>query len=76
MEDPIMGSKYRASLKKGDPIRILRGGHPTSNSDGTGQWVEAIVISNSEVALTVKFSDDGQEVVPWRSGRICGVENK
>ena len=76
MQHPELGNKYGASLKEGDPIKILRGGDPTSDDDGRGNWADATVISNSDAALTVKFSDDGQEVVPWKSGRIRGLDNK
>jgi hypothetical protein len=61
MQNPDTGEKL-SSLQRGGPIKVLRG----------EEWVQATVLSNSEAAVTVKYSDDGQEVIPWASGRICG----
>ena len=74
MDSPDTGDKYR-SLTRGDPVQVLRGGDPTSDDRPTGEWADATVISNSDAAVTVKFSDDGIEVVPWTSGRIRCADN-
>ncbi|MBB3237351.1 hypothetical protein FHS20_004248 [Phyllobacterium endophyticum] len=60
MRNPATGGKIRRSLNRGDPVKVFR-----------GEWVQATVVSNSEAAIRVKYSDDGQEVIPWVSGRIC-----
>jgi hypothetical protein len=72
MQNPDTGDKL-SSLKSGDPIKVIRGG---DSGSGDEQWVQATVVSNSEAAVSVKYSDDGQEVIPWASGRICGPESK
>lgn len=68
MQGPDTDDKYR-SLKRGDPVQILRGGDLTSVGDRKGDWFDATVVSNSDGAVAAKFSDDGLEVVPWTSGR-------
>ncbi|MEK1889382.1 MAG: hypothetical protein AAAB35_17835 [Phyllobacterium sp.] len=72
MENPDTGEKLRSSLKRGDVIKVLQGGEPRAGDEEKREWVRATVVSNSEAAVTVKYSDDGQEVIPWISGRICG----
>ncbi len=64
MQQSDAGGKYNTSLKEGDPVQV------SQNATGMAKWFEATVISNSEAALTVKFADNVQEVVPWNSGRI------
>lgn len=76
MPQPDIGAEFRTCLKEGDPIHVLQGGDPTSDKDGSGRWVRATVVSNSQMAVTVKFADDGQEVIPWKSGRIKGSGGK
>lgn len=66
MQNPDTGNKL-SSLRPGDPIKVRR----TDDSGQAGEeWVHATVVSNSEAAVTVKYSDDGQEVIPWASGRV------
>jgi hypothetical protein len=72
MQNPATGDKL-SSLQPGDPVKVIRGGDSVS---GDEEWVQATVVSNSEAAVAVKYSDDGQEVIPWDSGRICGPESK
>ena len=76
MPQSEFGDKYRSCLKEGDAIQVLRGGDATSDTGGSGIWVEATVISNCEKAVTVKFADNGQEVIPWISGRMRGSGGK
>ncbi|MDR6634972.1 anti-sigma factor RsiW [Phyllobacterium sp. 1468] len=71
MQNPDTGDKL-SSLQPGDLVKVLRGGA----GQGEEEWVQATVVSNSEAAVAVKYSDDGQEVIPWASGRICGRESK
>jgi hypothetical protein len=73
MEQPDLVSKYRASLKEGDSVKVLTH-EPTNERSGNDDWKPAKVISSSEDALTVAYGDGGQEVIPWKSGRICGAD--
>jgi hypothetical protein len=73
MQNPDTGDKL-SSLQPGDPVKVLQGGDPNSSDDG--EWVQATVVSNSEAAVSVKYSDGEQEVIPWDSGRICGPGSK
>ncbi|EJN04208.1 hypothetical protein [Phyllobacterium sp. YR531] len=70
MEQPDLVSKYRASLKQGDAVKILTR-EPSENIPDSSDWKQAKVVSSSEQALTVIYVDGGQEVIPWNSGRIC-----
>jgi hypothetical protein len=67
MTNPDTGDKI-SSKKRGDPIKVLRRGLA---GPGDEEWVYAVVVANFEAAVTVQYSDGGQEVIPWVSGRIC-----
>lgn len=69
MEQPDLVSKYRASLKEGDDVKILRR-ELASGCPDDSKWRQAKVISSSETALTVVYDDGSQEVVEWNSGRV------
>ncbi|PSH59047.1 hypothetical protein CU102_27745 [Phyllobacterium brassicacearum] len=75
MENPDTAYK-RSSLKRGDPIKVLQGSDPSSDIDEHDKWAQATVVSTSAAAVTVKYPDDGQEVIPWDSGRICAPDSK
>lgn len=75
MENPDTADK-RSSLKRGDRITVLQGSNNSSDINEDDKWTPATVVSTSAAAVTVKFADDGQEVIPWDSGRICTRDNK
>jgi hypothetical protein len=66
MTHPDTGDRI-STKKRGDLIKVLRG-DPRS---GDEVWVRATIVANFEAAMTVQYSDGGQEVIPWVSGRIC-----
>jgi hypothetical protein len=70
MAEDLLGAGPLGTFTKGDRIRILPDG------GAAGDWVDARVVSNSASAMTVVFSDGSQEVIPWKSGRICDPRNK
>lgn len=64
---------FDRNLTKGDPVRIRM----FRWTEGTGVeefWLDATVISNSEIALSVAYADGTQEVIEWASGRIGGAK--
>ncbi|MHC1548378.1 hypothetical protein [Phyllobacterium sp. K27] len=69
MEQPDLVSKYRASLKEGDDVKILKH-EVVSGFPNDDEWAHAKVISSSEASLTVVYRDGRQEVVLWNSGRV------
>ncbi|HMF69714.1 MAG TPA: hypothetical protein VK602_19135 [Phyllobacterium sp.] len=57
------------NLKRGDPVRI-RMFRWTEGIGVEDFWLDATVISSSDISLSVAYADNSREVIEWTSGRI------
>ena len=75
MVEQSIVAEPRRKLKAGDLVKILNCDAKNARGRNPGDWVQAKIVSNSELALTALFSDGTREIIPWSSGRICNAKN-